>query len=95
MSVQLRHTEVAADLTLRVPRGEAGSLHDGSRTVLEKVDAVRRVEVDEISGMRPDAFDCYVDATVTLELEVPAAAEAQKTLRDGFGVVAVDRCTEA
>lgn len=95
MSVQLRRREVTADLTLRVPRGEAGSLHDGSRTVLEKVDAVRRVEVDEIRGMRPDAFDCYVDATVTLGLELPASAEPDERLRDGFGVVDVDRCTEA
>jgi hypothetical protein len=93
MSVQLKRTEVAADLTLRVPRGEAGSLHDGSRAVLETLDAVHQVEVEEIHGMRPDAFDCYVDATVTLAL--PADCEPEETLRDGFGVVAVDRCTEA
>jgi hypothetical protein len=95
MSVQRKRTAVVADLTLRVPRGEAGSLHDGSRAVLEQLDTVRRVEVEEIRGMRPDAFDCYVDATVTLALALPAEAEPREALRDGFGVVAVDRCTEA
>jgi len=89
MSVQLPTTEVEADLQLRVPRGEAGSLGDGARTVLDGVDAVRTVEIVDIGGMRPDAFDLYVDATARI---VVAADEPEPTLADGFGVVVVDRC---
>lgn len=88
MSVQQPTAEVAADLTLRVPRGDSDSLGDGVRTVLDGIDAVRTVEVVEIAAMRPDAFDLYVDATARVEL---AADEPAATLADGFGVVAVDR----
>ncbi|MFC7177467.1 hypothetical protein [Halosegnis marinus] len=94
MSVHLPTTEARADLELRVPRGEAGSLDEGARSVLEKVDAVRRVEVERIGGMRPDAFDLYVEVTADLELELPDGADPAETLGDGFGVVGVERCEE-
>jgi len=92
MSIQLPHTEAEADLRVRVPRGEAGSLDDGARTVLDKLDPVHGVEVVRIGGMRPDAFDLYVDVTARVELELDDETDPADTLGDGFGVVAVDRC---
>lgn len=96
MSLHMAPVEADADLELRVPRGEAGSLDDGARTVLETIDCVRAAEVDRIGGMRPDAFDLYVDVGARLEL-VPEGEggidsdEAAARLRDGFGVIAVER----
>jgi hypothetical protein len=45
--------------------------------------------------MRPDAFDLYVDATARVTMTGDAPVEADDLaarLRDGFGVVAVERC---
>lgn len=95
MSLPMAHLEVAADLELRVPRGRAGDLDHGTREVLGKIDGVREVEVERIDGMRPDAFDLYVDVVARLRLDVEPDAddpdEIAARLRDGFGVIAVKR----
>jgi hypothetical protein len=95
MAATIPSVEVDCDLELRVPRGDAGDLDDGARAVLENVDDVRAVEVRGIDGMRPDAFDLYVDATARVTMTGDAPVEADDLaarLRDGFGVVAVERC---
>ncbi|WP_255149991.1 hypothetical protein [Halorarius halobius] len=94
MSVHMAEVEAAADLELRVPRGEAGALDDGARQVLAKIDCVREVEVERIDGMRPDAFDLYVDVAARLALDAEPEAdrdELRARLRDGFGVTEVER----
>lgn len=74
------------NLSVRVPRGAAGDVEGGVRAVVEKVRGVDRVEIDELTGVRPDALDLYVDAqaTVIFEREV---ADPEACLDDGFGVV--------
>ena len=96
MSLHMAHVEVATALELRVPRGEAGNLDQGTRAVLGKIDGVREVEVERIDGMRPDAFDLYVDVVARLRLDVESDADPDRDaltdrLRDGFGVVEVER----
>ncbi|WP_255196399.1 hypothetical protein [Halorarius litoreus] len=94
MSLHMADVEVTAALELRVPRGEAGSLDQGARTVLAKIDCVREVDVERIDGMRPDAFDLYVDVVAQLRLDAePEAnhADLVALLRDGFGVTDVER----
>jgi hypothetical protein len=107
MAATIRTVAVVCDCELRIPRGDAGDLDDGARAVLENVDGVREADVRGIDGMRPDAFDLYVDATarVTMAAERPVdadatgdaegaadAADLAARLRDGFGVVGVERC---
>ena len=59
-------------LSVRVPRGAAGDVEGGVRDVVEGVDGVRRVEVDRLKAVRPEALDLRVDAdvVVTLDTEV-------------------------
>jgi hypothetical protein len=87
MAIQMTTTEVETDLRLRIARGDAGSLGDGARQLLEQTDAVERVERIDIGAMQPDAFDLYVDATARLTLADDADIEA---VRDGFGVERAD-----
>lgn len=94
MSVQLTRTEVAADCEVRVARGRAGDLDDGIRDLFDGVDVVRDCEVRDVRGVRPDAFDLYVEATVDLALEAPADRGVERlraAVRDGFGVVGIER----
>jgi hypothetical protein len=94
MSLHMAAVEVAAALELRVPRGEAGDLDQGTREVLRKIDGVQEVEIERIDGMRPDAFDLYVDVVARLRLAAESDADPDELadrLRDGFGVVAVER----
>ena len=88
MAIQMTTTGVETDLRLRIARGDAGGLGDGAQQLLEQTDAVDRVESIYIDGMRPDAFDLYVDATAHLVLADGATLDA---VRDGFGVERVDR----
>lgn len=82
-------TTVEAAVTLRVPRGAAGDMERGVRTVLEDIDGVATVDVGELTGMRPSAADLYVEARARFELErEPEDVEA--FLRDGFGVETVE-----
>lgn len=94
MAVQLTRHEVALDCELRVSRGRAGDLDDGIEELFAKVDPVTDCEVRDVRDVTPDAFDLYVDAAVVLRLEAPADRDAddlRADVRDGFGVVAVDR----
>ncbi|MFQ3320848.1 MAG: hypothetical protein ACI8UR_000199 [Natronomonas sp.] len=77
-----------ATLTVRVPRGAVGDVEGGVRDVLDGVEGVDNVEVHNLEGVRPDALDLYVDASVTVAFETGIAAPDER-LRDGFGVVAV------
>lgn len=88
MSVQQTRT-VEAAVTLRVPRGEAGDMQRGVRTVLGDIDGVAAVDVGELTGMRPAAADLYVDARARFELECDPD-DVAGLLRDGFGVEAVE-----
>ncbi len=94
MSVQLARHEVSVDCEVRVARGRAGDLDDGIDELFAKVDPVADCEVRDVREVTPDAFDLYVDTAVVLTVEAPAdrdAAELRADVRDGFGVVSIDR----
>jgi len=75
-------------VTVRVPRGAAGDVEGGVRSVVESVDGVATAEVRDLEGVRPDALDLRVDARVTVAFaEETDAPEAR--LEAGFGVLAV------
>ena len=76
-------------LSVRVPRGAAGDVDGGVESVVGNVDGVEHVEVHDLAGVRPNALDLHVDATVTVELDAGVADPGER-LRDGFGVLAVD-----
>lgn len=82
-------TERRVELTVRVPRGAAGDVEGGVRDVLEAVDGVERAEVRDLSGVRPDALDLYVDADVAVGFADGVSAPIER-LRGGFGVLDVD-----
>lgn len=94
MSIQLTRHEVSVDCEVRVARGRAGDLDDGIDDLFAKVDPVTDCEVCDVRDVTPDAFDLYVDAAVVLTVEAPAdrdATELRAAVRDGFGVVSIDR----
>ena len=78
-------------LSVRVPRGAAGDVEGGVRDVVEGVDGVRRVEVDRLRGVRPEALDLRVDADVVVSLDTELveelAADAVVDRDAGSGVV--------
>jgi len=74
-------------LQVRIPRGATGDVAGGVRDVVDDVDGVERVEVQDLSGVRPDALDLHVDCEVTVALADDVEAPAHR-LRDGFGVLA-------
>ncbi|WP_336339318.1 hypothetical protein [Haloarcula brevis] len=88
-------TEVSADVSLRVPRGGSETLEAGVADVLAAVDGVEAVAVDRVTSVRPTWTDIRVDADVSLTLRVDderdTADGRTELLREGFGVVAVNR----
>ncbi len=82
MSMELAVTRVAVKLW--VPRGAAGDLAGGARTVLEDVQAVDRIETLDVTGFRPTATDIRVDLDARVYLAPDADAEA---IAEGFGVL--------
>jgi len=78
-----------ATLEVRVPRGAAGDVEGGVRGVVTDVDGVEAVDVHELTGVRPDALDLYVECEVTVDVANAVEAPAER-LRAGFGVVAAD-----
>lgn len=87
--------DVSVDVSLRVPRGEAGNLESGVADVLANVDGVTDVTVERITSVRPTWTDVRVDADTSLAVEVgpddadrPAAVESR--VEDGFGVTDVN-----
>ena len=74
-------------LSVRVPRGAAGDVEGGVREVVEGVVGVRRVEVDRLRGVHPEALDLRVDAdvVVTLDTEVAEALAADAVVDHDAG----------
>lgn len=86
--------DATADVSLRVPRGEAGDLEAGVADVLASVDAVEAATVERVTGVTPTWTDIRVDADVSVTAAVPADAEDRgdavaDRLADGFGVTEV------
>lgn len=101
MSLTNRHAVVAqATLTILVARDAAGSLLEGARTRIERVDGVAAVEDLDIHGVRPGLNDLTVEATAAIRLEPDPPGEGRRPtgrerldpeeaaalLADGFGV---------
>ena len=87
-------TDVSTDVSLRVPRGEAGDLERGVADVLANVDGVTDARVDRVTGVRPTWTDIRVDASARLTLEVEVdggdpTGTVRDRLEDGFGVTDV------
>jgi hypothetical protein len=87
--------DALADVSLRVPRGQAGDLERGVADVIESVDGVEAVSVDGVTGVTPTFTDIRVDADVRLTLSV-ATPDSESLadgvvahLEDGFGVETV------
>lgn len=78
-----------AEVEIRVPR-DGDTLERDAETVLERVDAVDRAEVDGLTGVTPTLNDLEVGATVRLTIRLDDAAEpaaaTREALADGFGV---------
>lgn len=95
MSVSHQRTTVDAttDVSLRVPRGEAGDLEAGVVDVVENVAAVEAATVDRVTSVNPTWTDIHVDADVEVTAEVArddAAQALEAALEDGFGIVEVN-----
>jgi hypothetical protein len=87
--------DASADVSLRVPRGEDGTLECGVADVLANVDGVSDVTVERVTSVRPTWTDVRVDADVTLTVETATEADdrsaaVEATLADGFGVTDVN-----
>ena len=83
--------DATADLEIRVPRGDDGTLQDGIATVLGRNTAVARTEVVDISGVTPTLNDLRVDAEVRLSVRLDEAVEDERAavrdaVADQFGV---------
>lgn len=82
---------VLADLTVRVPRSAPGGLVEGTRRLVEAIDAVVAVETVTVRGVTPNLNDLFVDARVEARVAVDGSADdesdaARSALLDGFGV---------
>ncbi|MFB6082350.1 MAG: hypothetical protein ABEJ67_05965 [Halanaeroarchaeum sp.] len=86
---------VEADVQVQVPRDLDGTLADGLRTVLARVDGVESVETADIHGLTPRLNDMQVEARVTLVVTVGDVDAVEDRLAEGFGVdvVALHRTT--
>ena len=73
-------------VSVRVPRGAAGDVAGGVRSVVGDVAGVDRVEVHDLEGVRPDALDLYIDAQVTVDFGGDIDDPVTR-LRGGFGVL--------
>ena len=85
--------DATADVSLRVPRGEAGNLEAGAADVIASVEAVEAVTVDRVTSVNPTWTDIRVDVDIEVTAAVAgedlvAALEAE--LEDGFGIVEVN-----
>ncbi|ELY87911.1 hypothetical protein C483_16428 [Natrialba hulunbeirensis JCM 10989] len=89
-------TAVVATLTVRVPINAAGSLADGATAVVERIDAVDRLEEATVRGLNPALNETTVDLRVRLVLaptpvdERPDATTVRTELEDGVGIKAVE-----
>lgn len=93
MAVQARHTDVTATVTLWVPLEASGDLTSGVEAVLDDVESVEGADVYDVTEVQPRATDIRVTALVSLRTNLPAEADrTRERLKDGFGVMEVDRC---
>ncbi|WP_265107792.1 hypothetical protein [Halosolutus halophilus] len=87
-------TVVAATVTVRVPLRATGDLVDGARRVVDRLDAVDRLETATVRGISPGLNDTTVDLHVRLALDGVDRSGDEADLRDelecGAGVVSVD-----
>lgn len=87
--------DASADVSLRVPRGEAGDLESGVSDVLANVDGVTDATVQRVTSVRPTWTDIRVDADVRVTVEVDAedgdrSSVVEARLEDGFGITDVN-----
>lgn len=90
---QCTTVDATADVSLRVPRGEAGDLEAGVADVIANVGAVEAVTVDRVTSVTPTWTDIRVDVDVELTAELPseeAASTLEAELEDGFGIAGVN-----
>lgn len=84
---------VRATVAVRVPVNAAGSLADGAARIVERIDAVDRVDAPEVRGIQPGLNDTVVDVRVRVALvgdRDADVARARRVLADGVGVRDVD-----
>jgi len=87
---QQRQTiDATANVSLRVPRGEAGDLEAGAADVIATVAAVETVTIDRVTSVSPNWTDIHVDVDAEMTVEVggddPVTA-LEADLEDGFGI---------
>jgi len=86
--------DVTADVSLRVPRGEAGDLEAGATEVLANVAAVEGVRIDRVTSVNPTWSDIHVDVDAEVTANVSDGDDVlpalETALEDGFGVEAVN-----
>ncbi|MFB6070765.1 MAG: hypothetical protein ABEJ76_07050 [Halanaeroarchaeum sp.] len=74
-----------ARVRVRVPRNDDGTLEDGLRTVLARVDDVEHVDDVEMLDLTPRLNDMVVEARVAVRLAAAEEPPADR-LAGGFGV---------
>lgn len=86
---------VAVELVVRVPINAPGSLVDGARGVLERVEVVEAVYEPQVRGIEPGLNDTEVELRTELEIAVGERGEdtalVRRRLETGVGVLSVDR----
>lgn len=83
---------VVATLSVRVPLNAAGGLADGAARIVERVDAVERVEQTEIRGLEPGLNDTTVKLRARIEFggdREPDPDTLGRLLKEAVGVEAV------
>lgn len=93
MAIQLPRVGVTADLHVHVPRNDRGTLVDGARAVVARIEHVDRVDDVQVTSVRPDLNTVYTDARVELTLAADTGNDpvaVADALRDGVGVQRVD-----
>ncbi|MEY7849692.1 hypothetical protein AB7C87_10905 [Natrarchaeobius sp. A-rgal3] len=85
---------VVVTLAVRVPVNATGSLADGATRVVERIDAVARLEEVTVRGVQPGLNDTVVELHVRAELtfddEGADDALVRRELEGGVGVRRVD-----
>lgn len=85
--------DATADVSLRVPRGEAGNLEAGAADVIDSVQAVETVMIERVTSVNPNWTDIHVDVDVEVTAAVAGddlATALEAELEDGFGIVEVN-----
>lgn len=88
MAVSIQEVELTADLTVLVSRDAAGTIDDGARELIERVDRVTVREL-RVTGVRPRLNDMAVEVRADLAVAVPdddVETAARERLDDGFGL---------